>query len=1597
MKNSFACINNKGKAPTNIVWLVLLLFVSIAGFGQVSYRVGLDPDNKTYRLYMKSVVSYVGVQAKISTAQMTLVVPHTIGNQYFQPTNIKGKIVGANQMIWNVSRVNSPTENQLSDYISFGYSGSGSPVLFDINANEEIELLSFENSGVCAGSVSLIPTNDPFLPPNSQNTNPGNQITILGFGTANAYINNYGSSVNCQTAFPDLTIGIAGSSNITAGISTNYAISVNNIGSASSNGQISVSTTLPAGVTYNSFSGSGWSVIAAPQPNGTTIITALSNGILNTGGALPQLLLNVTAATSIGNGNSILINSSVSGGGDNNATNNTASTSSSVLVNSPDLYVTLSGPSAINPNSSANYSLNIANIGNSTTVGSITASITLPNGLSYNSFTGNGWTYGSSTLQNGGAILLTFTNTNVINANTSANTLVLNLTAGNNLLNNTVLSVVAVASGGGDNTLNNNSASVNTTVVAASLPILTLNINGASNIVAGINNNFTINLSNTGTASTNGQLTTTSILPIGFIYNSFIGAGWNVVATAQSNGTTLLTATYNGIIAVGGSANPLIINTTTQTSLGTGAIYIINNTATGGGSVGSVSVNYNVTISSSANLSLVINGINNISAGSSGNYIFTLSNTGSTSSSGIITNTITLPAGVSYNSFTGNGWTFVSAAPQSNGTTLVTFLYNSIIAGNSSAPSLSLNLSFANSLTLNSTLIINSAITGIGINTNAIINLLVVSAPVPDLQLSINGPTTTSPNGSVSYTINVNNSGTTSSNGVISVSLLVPNGLTYTSFTGNGWNYGSSTLQTGGAILLTFTTNSIINAGSFNNNLVVNLTAGNNLTNNTIFTITGNVFGGGESNTTNNSATVNLTVITSGTPILTTTVLQATNIHVNLAYNYVINVNNIGTANTNGITIVNTILPAGVVYNGTSGSGWTSTVTPQPNGTTLVISTYNGIIQTGSVSTLILNITPSGTLSGGSIIIINGSVTGGGATNTGNNLFNTIITINNSISIADLGVSVSLDNQTPTLGQIINYTFKITNNGTGTPNNVLTLIQLPAGFIITNYTNFQGSYDINTGIWNIGTIPFGSTFTLTISGKTYIEGIDFAVISLIYTSLQDNFSFNNTAKVCYTTPVSICAGEGYVAYLGKQNTNIQWFKNGTQINNATADSLLIKETGLYSARYTNNCGELIITPSVSVISGSVPVAPTITTNKTSICTNETVQLMASGCGLSKISWSNGATTSSITVNAAGTYTATCQNTCGVSLPSNPIIISINCQNVGKLGDFVWYDNNNNGKQDTGELGVKNVRLELYKDGIFTGQTTTTDSTGKYYFTNLISGNYQVKILRISFPAKYTLSKKSNAIGVADSLDTDFDYTTGLSPVVVINTSNPLQTVNPTVDGGLIFKPEATISDPCKCFNVEYALTEKKELYETVTVRGSSNDTWKVIQQTGMLALDSLVKRPVLVGTTLVEVSAGLYELNFTHEDNVGYSLKVSNGIDTLAISNFCSVYPAVSVTELSQTICQNAAPIPLKATMSLPGTAQYYYIDKTTQQKVVITEFDPQKFTTGETIYIKLEVTPSNGTICSYILRQAVSISLTDCNIDCKPVICVPLTVNKTK
>ncbi len=133
---------------------------------------------------------------------------------------------------------------------------------------------------------------------------------------------------------------------------------------------------------------------------------------------------------------------------------------------------------------------------------------------------------------------------------------------------------------------------------------------------------------------------------------------------------------------------------------------------------------------------------------------------------------------------------------------------------------------------------------------------------------------------------------------------------------------------------------------------------------------------------------------------------------------------------------------------------------------------------------------------------------------------------------------------------------------------------------------------------------------------------------------------------------------------------------------------------------------------------------------------------------------------------------------------------------GSIGDFVWKDSNDNGIQDVGEAGVKNVKLYLLNGT--TGaklDSSLTDNTGKYLFDSLISGSYKVQIALATLPISCILSKKPN-LGTDDSKDSDFG-TAGISQLITINTTKTATDTlrnNPNIDAGLIPLKKGSLGD-----------------------------------------------------------------------------------------------------------------------------------------------------------------------------------------------------------
>lgn len=90
-----------------------------------------------------------------------------------------------------------------------------------------------------------------------------------------------------------------------------------------------------------------------------------------------------------------------------------------------------------------------------------------------------------------------------------------------------------------------------------------------------------------------------------------------------------------------------------------------------------------------------------------------------------------------------------------------------------------------------------------------------------------------------------------------------------------------------------------------------------------------------------------------------------------------------------------------------------------------------------------------------------------------------------------------------------------------------------------------------------------------------------------------------------------------------------------------------------------------------------------------------------------------------------------------------------------IGDKVWYDTNQDGIQNAGEVGISNVVVKLFDcNNNFIGQTLT-NSNGNYLFSGLIPGNYYVQFV---LPSGYVFSPKDQ--GGNDNLDSDADPLTG---------------------------------------------------------------------------------------------------------------------------------------------------------------------------------------------------------------------------------------------
>src|SRR6202165_291968 len=220
-----------------------------------------------------------------------------------------------------------------------------------------------------------------------------------------------------------------------------YTLTATNSGNVATRGTVTVTDTLPAGLTPTAAAGPGWT---CPAPVGQTV-TCTRADVLAGGASYPAITVTVTVLQSAAN--SVTNTASVSGGSQTNTTNDTASDPTNI-VSSADIAVTKTVDNAT-PNQGTNvvFTITATNNGPSNATG-VHVSDSLQPGLTFVSASSGSYTQGTGVwivgnLASGGSSTLTITatvtgTTAVINTATKSAQVEPDPVAGNNASSVTV-------------------------------------------------------------------------------------------------------------------------------------------------------------------------------------------------------------------------------------------------------------------------------------------------------------------------------------------------------------------------------------------------------------------------------------------------------------------------------------------------------------------------------------------------------------------------------------------------------------------------------------------------------------------------------------------------------------------------------------------------------------------------------------------------------------------------------------------------------------------------------------------------------------------------------------------------------------------------------------------------------------------------------------------------------------------------------------------------------------------------------------------------------------------------------------------------------
>jgi uncharacterized repeat protein (TIGR01451 family) len=860
--------------------------------------------------------------------------------------------------------------------------------------------------------------------------------------------NNTSTAATNVAASADLAITKTGPASVAAGATITYAVGVSNNGPSNA-ASLTVTDTLPAGVTFVSAGGTGWSC-----SNAGNVSVTCTRAALAAGASAPSIGITVTApAQAAALSNTASVSSTTA---DPNPGNNTAVASTTVTA-SADLSIAKAGPATAVAGSTIDYTLTVSNAGPSDAA-SLSVSDTLPAGVTFVSASGTGWI-----CSNVGDVSVTCTRA-ALTSGSSAPAITVRVTAPASAA--TLSNSASVSSATADPNPANNTAIAATTVTAsADLSVVKL---GPATITASGALTYQVDVANAGPSAA-GAVSMVDTLPAGVTFVSATGTGW----TCTNVGNASVTCT-RPTLAAGASAPTITIVVTApaQPATLTNTAAVTSTTADPDPTDNSSSVSTDVT--GSADLSIVKTGPASVVAGATVTYQLAVANSGP-SDAVAVSVTDTLPAGVSFLSASGGGWSCTNSGDSS-----VTCTRPGLGAG-ANAPVITVQVQApAQPTTLSNiaTVASTTADPDTSDNTSSASTAVTASA---DLAISKSAPATVTAGGSISYALVVSNAGPSDAVSPTVVDTLPP-GVAFSSASGGGW-----TCTNAGDVSVTCTRTSLA-AGATAPTITVVVDAPDqaaSLTNNaSVSSTTPDPVAG------NNAASATTTVTASADLSLVKT--APVTVVAGASFSYALQVANGGPSDAANISVTDT-LPAGVTLVGANGPGWSCTGTGS-------VTCTRATLAAGATSTITIQVTAPDQASSVTNTASVASTTSDPDPGDNTGTATTTVTASADLSISKAGPT------TVTASGLVTYTLDVSNDG---PSDAVALTMtdtLPAGIA---FVSASGTGWVCT---TVGDVSVTCTLPVLAAGDAA------ATITVVVDAPAQATTLTNTATISSTTP-----------------------------------------------------------------------------------------------------------------------------------------------------------------------------------------------------------------------------------------------------------------------------------------------------------------------------------------------------------------------------------------------------------------------------------------------------------------------------------------------